>query len=123
MLSIQAQSAEREDYPTQKPEGVLERVIRASSNPSDIVLDCFLGSGTTAAVAQKLGRRWIGADINKGAIQTTVKRLQGVMQEQADLSPQPPLPGLDTAKNRYSTGDGESDAGACAVGLCCLSCQ
>ena len=79
MLSIQAQSVEREDYPTQKPEGVLERVIKASSDPDDIVLDCFLGSGTTAAVAQKLGRRWIGADINKGAIQTTIKRLQGVI--------------------------------------------
>jgi hypothetical protein len=62
-----------------------------ASNEEDIVLDCFIGSGTTAAVAQKLGRRWIGADINKGAIQTTIKRLQGVMNEQADLSPQPPL--------------------------------
>lgn len=82
---------EKTDYPTQKPEALLERIISVSTNPSDIVLDCFLGSGTTAAVAQKLGRRWIGADINKGAIQTTVKRLQGVMQEQADLSPQPPL--------------------------------
>ncbi len=63
-----------------------------TSNPGDIVLDCFLGSGTTAAVAQKLGRRWIGADINKGAIQTTIKRLQGVMREQGTLTPQPPLP-------------------------------
>jgi DNA modification methylase len=78
-------------FPTQKPEELLERMISASTNPDDLVLDCFLGSGTTAAVAQKLGRRWIGADINKGAIQTTIKRLQGVMQEQADLSPQPPL--------------------------------
>lgn len=69
----------------------MERIISLTSNPGDIVLDCFIGSGTTAAVAQKLGRRWIGADINKGAIQTTIKRLQGVMNEQADLSPQPPL--------------------------------
>jgi DNA modification methylase len=86
------------DYPTQKPEALLERVIELTSNYDDIVLDCFLGSGTTAAVAQKLGRRWIGADINNGAIQTTIKRLQGVIQEQA-LNPQPLLP---------SMGEGES---------------
>ncbi len=76
-------ATERSGYPTQKPERLLEHVISASSNPDDLVLDCFIGSGTTAAVAQKLGRRWIGCDINKGAIQTTAKRLQGVMQEQA----------------------------------------
>ena len=64
------------DYPTQKPEALLERIIKASSNEGDIVLDCFVGSGTTAAVAEKLGRRWIAADINKGAIQTTIKRVQ-----------------------------------------------
>ncbi len=73
---------EKADYPTQKPEALLERIIRASSNPGDIVLDCFIGSGTTAAVAQKLGRRWIGADINKGAIQTTEKRLAAIIREQ-----------------------------------------
>ena len=65
---------------------------RPITGPGDLVLDSFLGSGTTAAVAQKLGRRWIGADINKGAIQTTIKRLQGVIQEQAALNPQPLLP-------------------------------
>lgn len=80
---VNSQADERLDYPTQKPEPLLERLIAASSNPGDLVLDCFIGSGTTAAVAQKLGRRWIGCDINKGAIQTTAKRLQGVMQEQA----------------------------------------
>ncbi len=63
-------------YPTQKPEALIERIINASSNEDSIVLDCFVGSGTTAAVAEKLGRRWIAADINKGAIQTTIKRLQ-----------------------------------------------
>ena len=73
---------EKADYPTQKPEALLERIIRASSNAGDIVLDCFIGSGTTAAVAQKLGRRWIGADINKGAIQTTEKRLAAIIREQ-----------------------------------------
>jgi hypothetical protein len=61
---------------------LIERIIRASSNPGDLVLDCFIGSGTTAAVAQRLGRRWIGCDINKGAIQTTAKRLMGIMREQ-----------------------------------------
>ena len=63
-------------YPTQKPEALIKRIIKASSNEDSIVLDCFIGSGTTAAVAEKLGRRWIAADINKGAIQTTIKRLQ-----------------------------------------------
>ncbi len=63
------------DYPTQKPEALLERIIKASSNPTDIVLDCFMGSGTTQAVAMKLGRRFIGADINLGAVETATKRL------------------------------------------------
>lgn len=62
-------------YPTQKPEALLERIIKASSNPGDIVFDCFMGSGTTQAVAMKLGRKFIGADINLGAVQTTTKRL------------------------------------------------
>jgi adenine-specific DNA-methyltransferase len=83
LFVINSQAAERSDYPTQKPESLLERVIQACSNPGDLILDCFIGSGTTAAVAQKLGRRWIGCDINKGAIQTSAKRLQGVMREQA----------------------------------------
>lgn len=71
------------NFETQKPEALLERIVSASSNPGDIVLDCFIGSGTTAAVAQKLGRRWIGADINKGAIQTTEKRLAAIIEDQA----------------------------------------
>lgn len=62
-------------YPTQKPESVIERIITASSNPGDLVFDCFMGSGTTQAVAMKLGRKFIGADINLGAIHTTTKRL------------------------------------------------
>lgn len=76
-------SSEREDYPTQKPELLLERIISVSSRPGDLVLDSFVGSGTTAAVAQKLGRRWIGCDINKGAIQTTAMRLQTIIADQA----------------------------------------
>ncbi len=74
-------SNRRTEYPTQKPEALLERIIKASSNEGSIVLDCFCGSGTTAAVAEKLGRRWIMADLNKGAIQTTIKRLQGIIQK------------------------------------------
>ncbi len=70
---------ERSDFPTQKPKDLLERIIKASSNEDSIVLDCFCGSGTTAVVAEKLGRRWIMADLNKGAIQTTIKRLQVVI--------------------------------------------
>lgn len=66
------------DYPTQKPPDLLERIILAASNPGDLVFDCFMGSGTTQAVAMKLGRRFIGADINLGAIQTTSKRLLGI---------------------------------------------
>ena len=63
------------DYPTEKPELLLKRIILASSNPGDIVADFFCGSGTTLAVAEKLGRRWIGADLSKFAIQVTRKRL------------------------------------------------
>ena len=77
-VSIEAPSASiRTGYPTQKPEALLEKIIKASSNPGDIVFDCFMGSGTTQAVAMRLGRRFIGADINLGAIQTTTKRLLG----------------------------------------------
>lgn len=78
---------ERSGYPTQKPETLLERIILASSSPNSIVLDCFMGSGTTQAVAMKLGRRFIGADINLGAIQTTTKRLNGIIAEKKQESP------------------------------------
>ncbi len=78
---INSMAHERTDYPTQKPEGLLERIIKASSNEDSIVLDCFCGSGTTAVVAEKLDRRWIMADLNKGAIQTTIKRLQNTMNK------------------------------------------
>ncbi|RPF48281.1 site-specific DNA-methyltransferase (adenine-specific)/adenine-specific DNA-methyltransferase [Hydrogenoanaerobacterium saccharovorans] len=75
------QGSELQDYPTQKPEALLERIIKSSSNEGDLVFDCFMGSGTTQAVAMKLGRRFIGADINLGAIQTTAKRLINVANE------------------------------------------
>lgn len=75
-------SGERTGFQTQKPEELLEIFIKVSSNPDDIVLDCFCGSGTTARVAQKLGRRWIGCDINKGAIHLTSRELQKIITEQ-----------------------------------------
>lgn len=78
---INPMAKERLDYPTQKPEKLIERIIKASSNPGDLVFDCFMGSGTTQAVAMKLGRRFIGADINLGAIQITTKRLLQVSKE------------------------------------------
>lgn len=77
-LAVSSQSKELLDFATQKPEKLLERVILASSNPSDIVADFFCGSGTTLAVAEKLGRRWIGSDLSKFAIQVTRKRLLDV---------------------------------------------
>lgn len=73
-------SGERTGYPTQKPEALLRRVIEASTEEGDLVLDFFVGSGTTAAVAQKHNRRWIGCDINIGAIQTTTKRLSKTLE-------------------------------------------
>ena len=72
---IQAQANERLGYPTQKPEALLERIIKASSNEGDIVLDPFCGCGTTIAAAQKLNRRWIGIDITHLAITLMKKRL------------------------------------------------
>jgi site-specific DNA-methyltransferase (adenine-specific) len=78
---LNREDAERGGYPTQKPERLLERIISASTNPGDLVFDCFMGSGTTQAVAMKLSRRFIGADINLGAIQTTTKRLIGITGE------------------------------------------
>jgi len=66
---------ERVDYPTQKPEALLKRILSVSSKGSDLVLDCFVGSGTTATVAEKLGRRWIACDLGRFAIHTTRKRL------------------------------------------------
>lgn len=75
---IHNQSQELVGYPTQKPEALLDRIIKASSNQGDLVLDCFCGSGTTAAVAEKLGRRWIACDLSRFAIHTTRKRLLSI---------------------------------------------
>jgi len=78
---VNSQAEERLGYPTQKPEPLLERVIKASSNEGDLVADFFCGSGTTAAVAEKLGRKWIATDLGKFGIHTTRKRLIQVQRE------------------------------------------
>lgn len=79
---VNSMAVERLAYPTQKPEALLERIIKASSNEGDLVADFFCGSGTTAAVAEKLGRKWITSDLGKFGIHTTRKRL---IQVQRDL--------------------------------------
>jgi len=76
----QRDKTERVDYPTQKPEELIERIIKASSNEGDLVADFFCGSGTTAAVAEKLGRKWINSDLGKFSIHTTRKRMIGVQR-------------------------------------------
>ena len=78
ILDINSMAKERLDYPTQKPEGLLERIIKGSTKEGNLVLDCFIGSGTTAAVAERLGRHWIGCDLGRFAIHTTRKRLLGI---------------------------------------------
>ncbi len=87
--SMQTQSvsvSEGLGYPTQKPEALIARIIKASSKEDSIVLDCFVGSGTTAVVAEKLRRRWIAADLNRGAIQTTMKRIQTTIAEHRGIA-------------------------------------
>ena len=78
---VEAASLENVFYATQKPESLLERILSASSNPGDLVADFFCGSGTTLAVAEKLGRKWIGCDLGRFAIHTSRKRLIGVQRE------------------------------------------
>lgn len=83
---------ERLGYPTQKPEALLERVITSASREDDLVLDCFAGSGTALAVAEKLGRRWIGVDLGLSAVYTMQKRLLNISRSQA-LGLLPPAAG------------------------------
>lgn len=73
---LSSQDSERLGYPTQKPEGLLERIISASSNEDDVILDAYCGCGTTVAVAEKLGRNWIGIDITYQSISLILKRLE-----------------------------------------------
>ena len=79
---IHNQATEATGYDTQKPEALLERILKSSSNEGDLVADFFCGSGTTAAVAEKLGRKWIATDLGKFGIHTTRKRLIQVQREQ-----------------------------------------
>lgn len=78
---VNSQATEDSGYATQKPEPLIERLLLASSRQDDLVLDFFCGSGTTLAVAEKLGRRWIGIDLGRYAIHTSRKRLIGVQRE------------------------------------------
>lgn len=80
---VNSQSKERVNYPTQKPEELIQRIILATTNPGDIVMDCFAGSGTTLITAEKLGRKWIGCDIGKLSIYTIQKRLLEVKNSKA----------------------------------------
>ncbi|MDO9028673.1 MAG: DNA methyltransferase, partial [Candidatus Roizmanbacteria bacterium] len=78
VFPVNSQAQERVNYSTQKPEALLERIIKASSNENDLILDCFCGSGTTAAVAERLNRRWITCDLGRFAIHTARKRFLGI---------------------------------------------
>lgn len=80
-LQLNTSSSERVGYPVQKPETLVERIIKASSNEGDLVLDAFVGGGTTPAVAQRLGRRWIAMDQSRVAISVTAERLKAAAAE------------------------------------------
>ncbi len=98
--SLQSGSEERVNYATQKPEALLSRIIQASSNPGDWVADFFCGSGTTLAMAEKLGRRWIGVDTGRFAIQTCRKRLLQIPQTSPSL-PAFDIYGLGLQESQY----------------------
>ena len=87
VLPIVSWSTEREGYPTQKPERLLERVITASSNEGDLVLDAFAGSGTTAIVAERMNRRWVAVDSGKFAAYVTQRRLLALGESDMDVAP------------------------------------
>ena len=92
MAIINANANERVDYPTQKPEEVIERIIRSSTNENDLILDFFGGSGTTASVAEKLGRKWIVCDIGKLSFYTIQKRMLSIQDSKS----------LQIPKKRYN---------------------
>jgi adenine specific DNA methylase Mod len=81
IYATNSQAVERVNYPTQKPESLIERIIKVSSIKGDLILDAFAGSGTTLAIAEKLGRRWIGIDCGKLAIYTIQKRILNLKKE------------------------------------------
>ena len=95
--NLSANSKERYGYPTQKPEKLLERIIKASSNKGDIVLDCFCGCGTTLAVAKKLDRQFIGIDVSPTACRLVAKRLRVSIKH---------IEGLPITKEEIATLDG-----------------
>lgn len=82
--NVNSQANERIGYPTQKPERLIQRIIEMTTDPGDVVADFFVGSGTTVAVAEKLGRKWIGSDLGKFSIHTTRKRMITVQRELKD---------------------------------------
>jgi len=101
VIDIENQASnERTNFPTQKPVELLKRIIKASSNENDLIADFFCGSGTTLAVAQKLGRRWIGSDLNLGAIHTTARRVSQIIKEQLKETQQQTF--LDEGKKFYA---------------------
>lgn len=118
ILPIQAQAAERLGYPTQKPLALLERIIQASSNTGDVVLDPFCGCGTAVHAAQKLGRQWIGIDITHLAISLIEKRLKDAFADSV-----PPLEfrvhgvpqDLDSARDLASRDKYEFQYWACSL--------
>jgi len=88
----QLPGTEKTGYPTQKPESIVRKILEIGSDHGGLVFDCFMGSGTTQSVAMKLGRRFIGADINLGAIQTTTKRLMKAADQLGQNLPEPDRP-------------------------------
>lgn len=86
MTIVPTNSRERTGYPTQKPEKLLHRIIAASSSPNDLVLDFFAGSGTTGAVAKRMGRHYILVDSNPAAVEIAERRLDVFQREQVELA-------------------------------------
>ena len=103
---ISSSGKESYNFPTQKPEALLERIIKASSDPGDLVMDVFAGSGTTAAAAEKLGRRWIVCDFGKHAIYVMQKRLLNIADSKA----------LDTSKKNAMYGKPPKPFAVASVG-------
>jgi len=104
---VQPFSKERTDYPTQKPLALIERIINIASKPESIVLDCFMGSGGVQEASMRLGRKFIGADINLGAIETTIKRLNETQKKIKNSNHQIEFEDIDGEKNiikNYYTG-------------------
>jgi DNA modification methylase len=104
-----SQTSESLGYPTQKPELLLERIIKSSSNPTDIVLDPFCGCGTAIAVAHKLERRWVGIDVSPTACKLMAKRMRGLRAKVIEIGlPKTGRPEEDSALRIPELGDGEA---------------